>query len=512
MLDQYQKEYATQNVQFILVDEKGTILETDQAFLKLEINSSIFDVHAFFYTFESIKDTLENALLFSCVHIHFKDEDYVTDIRFVKKEEGYLIIITDYTSHYTEYQAIAQTRNESIINGELVAIKNAELEERENFKNSFIRNFSHELRNPLTSIISITKILSDTALTNQQQDMVTFLQQSNANLKQLLDDILSISMISSGRLKLRENIFSLSQLFDLLRFTYKTRALDNNIEFAVNVDKKIVDLVEGDRLRLFQVLTNLLDNAFKYTQTGSIRLDIQLNQKRANRLNLRFEIVDTGVGISVENQTAIFESFSQLSGEQNSDAPRGTGLGLSIVKGLLNLMDSEIKVISNVGEGSSFYFDLTLKQPLATTSKTSIITPRKKKDKKAKFRTDKKFRILLAEDDINVQTVLFKSLLDTNYFYIDLVSDGALVMEKLINEEYDLLLIDINLPNVTGDQVARLIRDFPFKNIKSIPIIGITAYSYEDDFKAFKKSGMNAVLSKPFEHEELLSTMAKYLK
>ncbi|WP_158974885.1 ATP-binding protein [Cellulophaga sp. L1A9] len=512
MLDQYHKEYATKNVQFVLIDEEGTILQSDQAFLNLEVKTSIFEVHAFFYTFDSIKDTLDKEVLFNCVHINFEDKDYVADIRFAKKKEGYLVIISDYTSHYTEYQAIAQTRNESIINGELVAIKNAELEVRENFKNSFIRNFSHELRNPLTSIISITKILSDTELSNQQQDMLAFLQQSNSNLKFLLDDILSISMISSGRLKLRENIFSLSQLFDLLRFTYKTKASDSNIDFEVKVDKKIADLVEGDRLRLFQVLTNLLDNAFKYTQSGKITLDIQLNQKRANRLNLRFEVVDTGAGISIENQTTIFESFSQLDGNQSSEVSKGTGLGLSIVKGLLKLMDSEIKVVSNVEDGSTFYFDLTLKQPLPNNGRTSIITPRKKKEKKAIFKTDKKYRILLAEDDINVQTVLFKLLLDTNFFYIDLVSDGAMIMEKLINEDYDLLLMDINLPNVSGDQVARVIRDFPFKNIKKIPIIGITAYSYEDDLKAFKKAGMNAVLSKPFEHDDLLKTMAKYLK
>ncbi|WP_165748904.1 ATP-binding protein [Cellulophaga sp. Z1A5H] len=512
MLDQYQKEYATKNVQFILIDESGLILETDQAFLKLDIQTTIFDVHPFFYTFESIKDALDKELLYNCVHINYRNSDYVTDIKFARKKDGYLIIISDYTNHYTEYQAIAQTRNESIINGELVAIKNAELEEREKFKNSFIRNFSHELRNPLTSIISITKILSGTELTNQQQDMVTFLQQSNSNLKQLLDDILSISMISSGRLKLRENIFSLSQLFDLLQFTYKTKANERDIDFEVKVDKKIADLVEGDRLRLFQVLTNLLDNAFKYTQSGKITLDIQLNQKRANRLNLRFEVIDTGVGVSLENQITIFESFSQLNGDQSSDLPKGTGLGLSIVKGLLKLMDSEIKVVSSVANGSTFYFDLTLKQPLPNITKTSILAPRKKKEKKVKFKSDRKFRILLAEDDINVQTVLFKSLLDTNLFYIDLVSDGALIMEKLINDDYDLLLTDVNLPNVTGDQVARLIRDFPFKNIKNIPIIGITAYSYEDDFKAFKKSGMNAVLSKPFDHDELLKTMSKYLK
>jgi len=120
--------------------------------------------------------------------------------------------------------------------------------------------------------------------------------------------------------------------------------------------------------------------------------------------------------------------------------------------------------------------------------------------------------LLLVEDDINVQTVLFKFLLSTNHFYIDLISDGSQVMGQLVNKDYDIILMDVNLPNVSGDEITRLIRDFPFKNIKKIPVIGLTAYSYEDDFKLYRDAGMNSILSKPFEHEELINVIAKHLK
>ena len=510
MLKKYQEEYTTKNVQFILTDFTGNILESDQTFLTIDKKGTIYDIHPFFECFTSIKEDLKTGVFFSCVHLNFADSAYITDIKFFKKDEGILVIIEDYTQHYIEYQTIAQSRNESIINGELVAIKNAELEEREKFKNSFIRNFSHELRNPLTSIISITKIISDTDLTEQQQNMLTFLKESNANLKLLLDDIMSISMISSGRLALRENVFSLPQLFDLISFTYKAKANEQDVQFVLKIDKKIPEFVEGDRLRLFQIITNLLDNAFKYTDSGKVILDVQFNQKRANKLSLRFEVKDTGIGIPEDEMEDIFESFSQLN--QTSSRSSGTGLGLSIVKGLLNLMNSEIKVISKIGKGSTFYFDIVLKQPIPNLTKPLVKAVNKKKETITKHRSDKKYKILLAEDDINVQTVLFKLLLDTKHFSIDLVSDGALVMEQLINDEYDLLLIDINLPNVTGDQVARLIRDFPFKNIKNIPIVGITAYAYEDSFKNMKSSGMNDILSKPFELEELIDVIFKFLK
>ena len=510
MLKKYQEAYTTKNVQFIITDFSGTILESDETFLTIDGKGTIYDVHPFFECFSSIKEDLKTEVFFSCVHLNFTDSAFITDIKFIKKDEGIVVIISDYTQHYIAYQAIAQSRNESIIKGELIAIKNAELEEREKFKNSFIRNFSHELRNPLTSIISITKIISDTELTDQQRNMLTFLKESNSNLKLLLDDIMSISMIASGRLALRENVFSLTQLFDLIRFTYTAKAKERDVQFVLKTDKKLPELVEGDRLRLFQIITNLLDNAFKYTDNGNIVLEVQLNQKRANKLSLRFEVKDTGIGIPEDKLDAIFESFSQLN--QTSSRSSGTGLGLSIVKGLLKLMHSEIKIISTSGKGSTFYFDIVLKQPIPNMTQPLLKTVDKKKESFAKLRSDKKYKILLAEDDINVQTVLFKLLLDTKYFTIDLVSDGALVMEQLINDDYDLLLMDINLPNVTGDQVARLIRDFPFKNIKNIPIVGITAYAFEDSFKNMKSSGMNAILSKPFEHEELIAILFKYLK
>lgn len=511
MLKKYQEEHTVKNIQFILTDFEGHILDCDQAIFSLKKNSNLVEIHPFFESFSSLKDALEGEVLFNCVHLNFDGKEYITDIKFARKKEGFLIVISDYTSHYNEYQSIAQSRNESIINGELIAIKNAELKEREKFKDIFIRNFSHELRNPLTSIISITKILSDTEMTSQQENMLSFLQDSNSNLKLLLDDILSISMISSGQLKLRDNLFSLKQITQLIDFTYRTKAQDLDLDFNLKVDKKIPEFVEGDRLRLYQVITNLLDNAFKYTEKGKIHLDIQFNQIRANKISLRFEVVDTGIGVSEENIESIFESFSQLNISQNQTKKKGSGLGLSIVKGLLHLMGSEIKVISKVGKGSTFYFDIVLKQPILSKSKPVVVKGTNKKNT-IKLKEGKKYRILLVEDDINVQTVLFKFLLSTNYFYIDLINDGSQVMGQLVNDDYDLILMDVNLPSVSGDQVTRLIRDFPFKSIKKIPIIGLTAYSYEDDFKAYKQAGMNTVLSKPFDHDELMAVISKYLK
>lgn len=507
-LKQYKEQYINQNIQFVLIDQEGTILESDQTFLELNLGDYIYELHPFFATYSAFLDISDETMTYNCVHLEFNEKEFITDVKMMKKGKLVLLVIYNLTGHYNSYQQIAQARNESIINSELVVLKNLELEERERFKNAFIRNFSHELRNPLTSIISITKLLEGSKLNNEQSQMVDFLKESNTNLKLLLDDIMSISMIASGKLQLRNKIFSLISLLELIDFTYRSKTNAGAIRFKMDYDKKIPEFIEGDRLRVFQVLTNLLDNALKFTEEGTITLNVSLNQKRANKVSLRFEVSDTGVGIPSEKTNAIFESFIQLESEGKKE---GAGLGLSIVKGLVGLMGSEVHVKSELGKGTTFYFDITLTYALDLASKP-IDRAKKKNSDISKLKADKKYKVLLVEDDERTQMVLFKTLMDTNFFYIDLVNDGALVFETVINNSYDIILMDVDLPNVPGDQITKLIREFPFKNIKKIPIIGVTANVFEESIEDYLTLGMNAVVTKPFDFDELLNTMVKFLK
>ena len=507
-LEQYKEHYINQNIQFIVIDFDGIVVESDQTFMDLTKGDYIYDVHPFFTSYASMLESLDETITYNCVHIEYQGKEFITDVKMIKKDSSILLVVYDLTGHYISYQNIAQARNESIINSELVVLRNFELEERERFKNAFIRNFSHELRNPLMGIISITNVIAGTDLTREQRQMINFLKESNSNLKLLLDDIMSLSMISSGKLQLRDKVFNLYDLLQLIEFTYKTKAAQKTFDFVLNYDKKVPELVEGDRLRLFQIITNLLDNAFKFSEKGKVVLDVQLNQKRANKISLRFKVSDNGVGIPKEKIDSIFESFTQLDtiGKQ-----QGFGLGLSIVKGLLELMDTSLRVESTAGKGSDFYFDLTLKFPLDLASKPIVINTSKDTEI-GKIQGDRKFKLLMVEDDERIQTVLFKALMATNLFYIDLVNDGALVFEQVTNNAYDVILMDVDLPNIPGDQLTKLIRDFPFKNIKNIPIIGITANVYEENINDYLNIGMNAVMPKPFDLQELVETVLKFLK
>lgn len=505
MLEQYRELYINKNAQFIFVDQKGIVQESDQVLFDVKSGSSIFELHPFFESLGAIFEGPEEEIDLNCVHLSLQEGLFIIDIKILKKQGGLLLIIHDFTQHYNSYRLVTQARNESVIKTELTVIKNLELEERERFKNRFIQNFSHELRNPLTSIMAITDLLQDTKLDVEQSQMMRFLKDSNSNLKLLLEDILSMSMIDSGRLTIIPKMFDLVDFLEHLKFTYQAKAKEKGLSFIASWDGDIPNTLEGDRLRLFQVLTNLLDNALKYTETGTVTLNVKLNQKRANRVSLRFQVKDTGIGISPEDFHVIFESFKQLHSNNQS---AGNGLGLAIAEGLLNLMDSKIKIKSKIDQGSEFYFDLGLKYQLLTSVKTKVADP-KISVGKLEISDGPKLRLLLVEDDLQVQTTLFKSLLSTGRFHIDLVYDGALVLQEVVSTNYDIIIMDVHLPSISGDQIAKLIREFPFKNIKDIPIIGITADGYPENIKKCLHAGMNKVLIKPFDKEVFLDTIFK---
>ncbi|MFK7811800.1 MAG: hybrid sensor histidine kinase/response regulator [Maribacter sp.] len=509
MLKQYQEEFANKNVQFIFMNGRGIVLESDQKLFDIALDYSIASLHPFFESLPALFGSEEKEFSFYCVNITIETQTFITDIKLLKKKDNWLLIIYDLTEHYNSYQSITQSRNESVIKTELTVLKNLELEERERFKNRFIQNFSHELRNPLTSIMAITDILGDTKMTDEQIKMLDFLKESNSNLRLMLEDTLSIGMIDAGKLEIEKKLFGLRKLFELMKFTYTAKAKQKGLKFDCYWDDKIPGFVEGDRLRVFQIVTNLLDNAIKYTEKGTISFGITLNQKRANTASLRFEVKDSGIGITEESRNIVFESFHR---EYADKKQKGTGLGLTIVKKLLELMGSKIQLTSKINEGSIFYFDMVFKYLLFPDSDANF--PKQLADSselKAKEKKPK-LKVLLVEDDEYVQTTLFKILLNTNKFEIDLAYDGALVLPEVVSNNYDLILMDVNLPNLNGIQLTKLIRDFPFKNIKNIPIIGLTANAFQENIEMCLKAGMQKVMIKPFEKEILLSTLFKVLK
>jgi len=508
MLETYKGKYFHPRTQFITIDETGKVIESDNLLFPLKKGDEISSISPFFEGLASYFDLQEdNDIKFTCIHLENKKE-YTCDIEFKTFANGQptLIIIHDFSDHYQYYQEVAQSRNESVINSQILELKNKYLKEKEDFKNTFIANFSHELRNPLTGVTAFCSVLQKTQMSTEQQDYVEVIKSSADHLKNMIGDILEMSKIEVGKLSIDEELFDFHKLIEMLEFTYSVKAKQKDIEFEVDFDQKIPTYFEGDKTRIKQIFENLLENAFKFTATGKVILSISENQRRARKVNLNISVKDTGIGISPKKIDLIFNSFTQLN---NAQKYSGTGLGLSIVKGLVELMDGKITVESEENVGSEFKVNMNFKYPI---NQENTCLEEKSAMEHNNFLSKEKYNILLAEDSELAQMAVLKILAQEGHFFLDIISNGEDVIESVIHNEYDLILMDIRMPGTHGDELTKMIRSLPVQNCKTIPILALTANLYDDDKKRYKKMGMNDIIEKPFDETTLLNKIYKYLK
>ncbi|MBC9797479.1 ATP-binding protein [Sinomicrobium weinanense] len=502
MLEAYKKQFLSPKVQFIVISEKGDILDSDDVLFPFKKEKNIIHCHPFFESVIPLLNHTENSLSFSCVHIGEK----ICDINCKTfRDQDPLIIIHDLTDHYQSLQTVTQKRNETVIESEILTLHNTYLQEKEAFKRTFIANFSHEIRNPLTGVFSFTEMLEKTSLSDEQYDLVEVVKALCQDLNIMINDILDLSKIEVGKFAVKNEIFNFTELLETTDFIYGTKARQKKLQFRMHVDKKLPKYIEGDKTRIKQVLTNVIENAIKFTEEGHIDLYVKLNHKRANKVNIQFEITDTGIGIPKKHINDIFTSFTQV---HKDNKYSGTGLGLTIVKNLVTLMQGEIAVESEPGKGTSIKFNLRLKFPI------NYKEPQKKDrdDNKVLFNPKKKHNILLVEDNKISQIIVLKILSSQGAFYLDIAENGQQAMERVEETQYDLILLDIRLPDVTGYELAPVIRSLPEKKYAKIPIVALSGSLMGDNKTKYKKSAMNDVLQKPFQEQQLLKTLHKFLK
>ncbi len=510
MLETYRGTYFHPRTQFITIDTSGNVLESDDILFSLKKGDHLSTVSGFFEGLAAYFDAAEdNDIKFTCIHLEGKDKkEYTCDIEFktFAANQPSLVIIHDFSDHYRYYQEVAQSRNESVINSQILELQNKYLKEKEDFKNTFIANFSHELRNPLTGVTAFCSVLQKTDMTLEQQDYVEVIKSSSDHLKNMIGDILEVSKIEVGKLALNEELFNFHELIEMLEFTYTVKAKQKNIAFEVDFDEKIPKYIEADKTRLKQIFENLIENALKFTASGSVTFAIKVNQSRARKVNINVSVKDTGIGIPAEKIDQIFNSFTQLNNPQKY---RGTGLGLSIVKGLVELMEGKISVESEEGVGSTFKINMNLKYPI---SQQHASLDKKSEIEKKNFLSKEKYSVLLAEDSELAQMAVLKILAQEGNFFLDIITNGEDVIESVIHNEYDLILMDIRMPGTHGDELTKMIRSLPVQNCKTVPILALTANLYDADKKRYKKMGMTDIIEKPFDESTLLKKIYKYLK
>lgn len=503
MLNKVREEFLENKYQVLIVTKDNLVKSSDNILFHIREGSNITDFHPFFFSLTSLFEDPEPTHHFFCVQLEILGKTSFVDIKTKRNEQGEIyLLIEDMSEHYKNVHQIKQVRNESIIQFNIAQELNQQLEVQRGFKNKFLANVSHEIRTPLNSIKGFLNVLKMSEISKEQLDLVNIIDDSSDTLVTILDDLLDISKIEAGHLEIKNRRFDFKNFIDSLSKTYALRAEDKRLEFICEVGENIPRFLVGDKLRINQILINLLENALRYTHTGCVKLCISTNSRNLRRLPITFEIIDTGIGIAPENMERIFESFTQI---EKRGLFGGSGLGLSIVKQLTDLMESDLEVNSVEGEGSSFKFTITL--GVSHDQKA----PKKKELKKAKKAKGKKKRILYGEDIEVNQLLLTKLFAEHGAYSLDVAKNGEWVIKYLEKYTYDLIIMDLTMPTMDGFDAATVIRSHKNKKINKIPIIALSARTSEEEKLMAKEAGINVYLTKPVNSDLLFSTIEKLL-
>lgn len=399
---------------------------------------------------------------------------------------------------------------------ELIRQEKERAERSEKFKQQFLANMSHEIRTPLNAVSGMTELLQDTGLTEQQKKYLLVIRNSSDNLLTIINDILDLSKIEAGKMELQSVSFNLRDLMDHVRQSFAFKAKEKGIELNVEIEDTIPGNLIGDPTRLTQVLINLAGNAVKFTEKGGVTIKVQkfksskehasvLGVAHLNYERLLFTVEDTGIGIASNQHQGIFESFRQ----SHSGTTRkygGTGLGLTISQNLVELMGGKIEVSSQENKGSVFSFVVSFQvsQAIEDGNFATEITS-------APLKKNKLVNVLLVEDNeynqLLVTDALKKKIPSTE---ITIAGNGRIAIEFLKNEKFDLVLLDISMPEMDGYEVARIIRNDLQDEWNQIPIVAITANVSNSEVEKCHTAGMNDFIAKPFQIAELVNKVAKH--
>jgi len=399
-------------------------------------------------------------------------------------------------------------RNLQVKNQIEVAKKEKEVAERTaRLKQQFMANMSHEIRTPMNAIVGITRLLLEK---NPKQEQLTYLnaiRKSADSLLVIINDILDLSKIEAGKVIIEKTDFSIRELTDSIREIMGIKAEEQKLEFSVAVDERIPDRLMGDPTRLNQILINLIGNAIKFTERGHVKLTATAEYLNEKSVGIIFKVSDTGIGISEEYVQRIFDSFTQA-GTDTARKYGGTGLGLTISKQLVDLMQGKISVESELGAGTVFSVNIPFE--IAATQEVA----ESKQDMTEEIKEVLSgLHILLAEDNEFNRLVAEDTLRDVlPDIKIDIAENGAIAVEKLQLNDYDLILMDIQMPVMDGLAATRYIRNNMEGRKRRTRIIAMTANVLQDDVQQYFAEGMNAYISKPFQVDELLEKMASVIK
>ncbi|WP_248722172.1 response regulator [Seonamhaeicola sp. ML3] len=377
-----------------------------------------------------------------------------------------------------------------------------ELQKASKSKDVFLSTMSHEIRTPLNAVTGLTNILLMENHLPDQLENLKALKYSGEHLLGLINDLLDFDKIKSGELKVNEKDFDLNYFLENIKSHFILRAEKKGIIFNVIKENDIPNNIIGDKLKLTQVVKNLLSNSLKFTEHGSIILSVKKVGVQNNKVELRFKVIDTGIGISKEKQNSIFESFVQADSDI-SVKYGGTGLGLAISKKLLGLQNSELKVKSTLGKGATFSFNIKYK----LSNRLSQYEPEMIKMHPQYSPLD--IKVLVAEDN-KMNILIIKKILSKWNVDFKIAENGHEVLDLVQEEDFDLVLMDLQMPLLDGYETTQKIRAFSNPQKASVPIIALTAFAQTDIKEKAKLYKMNGFMGKPFDPSKLYTLLQFY--
>jgi len=406
---------------------------------------------------------------------------------------GVTIIAYEVTTHINLKNQLIESKK--------IAEHNTEIAENAlKSKQQFLSNMSHEIRTPMNAIIGFTNVVLKTDLDKEQNEFITAIKSSGDALIVLINDILDLAKVDAGKMTFEKKGFNLFESISEISYLFESKCSEKNLLFEKQYDTKLPEFIVGDSMRLRQIILNLISNAIKFTWVGKIILSVRLIKENSKKTTIEFTLIDTGIGIPKNRLTHIFDNFEQASTE-TSKLYGGTGLGLAIVKQLVEQQGGTLIVKSEEGKGSTFGFIMDFE-------KFTDKIPREIENNIIKVDGLKNVKVLVAED-IKLNQLLIKIILKGFGFQCDIVANGKIAIEKLKENKYDIVLMDILMPEMNGFEATDYIRN----TMKSkIPIIALTADVTSIDVQKSKTLGMNDYIPKPIEEKLLYEKIMNQLK